>query len=289
MGILYLIQPAELIGTNHYKIGCSSKSSIDRVKYGYKKGTRYLIILECDNAFDIEKNLKDVFNENFTLIAGREFFKGDENEMLKLFYNTYLTNKNIGVDTKQKIQETLYQEKCDEEYHCDEEDFEANEESDEESDEETIEDFDGECDVKYICEVKSKHFCEKCNYKTIRKSQYERHLLTKKHKTTKIQQNQTYNCECGKEYTHRASLFNHKKKCNYKEEKQEEETNEKVDYKNLFIQMLNHNKELQELMISQQEEFMKQQKDLFIKQQEDTNKKFENQFENLILHIRNTN
>jgi hypothetical protein len=95
MGMLYLIQPAHLIGTNHYKIGCSSKSSIDSVIYCYKKGTRYLIILECDNAFDIKKKIKDVFNENFKLIAGREFFKGDENKMLELFYNIYITNKKI--------------------------------------------------------------------------------------------------------------------------------------------------------------------------------------------------
>jgi hypothetical protein len=39
MGILYLIQPAEYIGTDCYKIGYSDKSNIDRVKYGYKKGT----------------------------------------------------------------------------------------------------------------------------------------------------------------------------------------------------------------------------------------------------------
>mgnify|MGYP006090550431 CR=1 FL=1 len=42
-GIIYLIQPAELVGTNRYKIGCSKKPNLDRVKKGYKKGTRYLI------------------------------------------------------------------------------------------------------------------------------------------------------------------------------------------------------------------------------------------------------
>ena len=29
-----------------------------------------------------------------------------------------------------------------------------------------------------------KFFCEKCNYSTERKSQYERHLMTAKHKNT---------------------------------------------------------------------------------------------------------
>ena len=68
--------------------------------------------------------------------------------------------------------------------------------------------------------MEKKFCCEICDYKTIRKSQYNRHLLTAKHKnnenTTNIQQNTTEKssniCVCGKKYTHRASLFNHKKK-----------------------------------------------------------------------------
>jgi len=47
MGIIYLIQPTELIGTNVYKLGCSSKSTIERIKQGYKKGTICIYILEC--------------------------------------------------------------------------------------------------------------------------------------------------------------------------------------------------------------------------------------------------
>jgi hypothetical protein len=34
-GIIYLIQPAELIGTNRYKIGMSNKLNLDRCKTGY--------------------------------------------------------------------------------------------------------------------------------------------------------------------------------------------------------------------------------------------------------------
>ena len=44
-GIIYLIQPAELLGTNRYKIGCSGKNSLDRCKKGYKIGSRYLSII----------------------------------------------------------------------------------------------------------------------------------------------------------------------------------------------------------------------------------------------------
>jgi len=68
------------------------------------------------------------------------------------------------------------------------------------------------------------YICEKCDFKCSKQSDYNRHILTAKHKnttkynkiqqnTTKIQQLENYVCECGKAYKHRASLFNHKKKC----------------------------------------------------------------------------
>ena len=61
--------------------------------------------------------------------------------------------------------------------------------------------------------------CEKCDYKCYKKSDYEKHLKTKKHNTTKYNKvqhensQQEYTCECGKSYSHRATLHNHKKKC----------------------------------------------------------------------------
>ena len=40
-GIVYLIQPEELLQTNRYKIGCSTKNDLSRV-CSYKKNSRYL-------------------------------------------------------------------------------------------------------------------------------------------------------------------------------------------------------------------------------------------------------
>ena len=54
-GIIYLIQPTELIGTRRYKMGCSENTELERVKNGYKKGTRYILIMECNNPFILEK------------------------------------------------------------------------------------------------------------------------------------------------------------------------------------------------------------------------------------------
>jgi hypothetical protein len=84
-GIIYLIQPAELIGTNRYKIGMSNNPDLERCKNGYKKGTRYLCIMECNNPLKIENEIKKIFNTKFKLIAGNEYFEGIENDILNVF------------------------------------------------------------------------------------------------------------------------------------------------------------------------------------------------------------
>ena len=72
--------------------------------------------------------------------------------------------------------------------------------------------------------------CKKCDYSCSRKSDFNKHLNSKKHNTTnttKIQQKILIIAECGKKYTHRASLFNHKKTCDYKENDDLQEKNSK--------------------------------------------------------------
>lgn len=103
-GIIYLIQPAELIGTHRYKIGCSENTELDRVKKGYKKGTRYIIIMECNNPFVLEKKIKNIFNEKFKLIAGYEYFEGEEEIMKEYFLKLKIEHdKNVALlDTNNK-------------------------------------------------------------------------------------------------------------------------------------------------------------------------------------------
>ena len=69
----------------------------------------------------------------------------------------------------------------------------------------------------------SKNYCcIICDYNTCRSSQYERHLLTRKHtiltqthdfdkKSSKL----VFTCECGKNYKYRQSLYTHKKICSF--------------------------------------------------------------------------
>ena len=93
------------------------------------------------------------------------------------------------------------------------------------------------------------YYCKNCNYNTSRKSQYERHLITQKHKylqnTDAEPSKKKYICQCGREYKYRQSLYNHRKTC--KGEKKETaiiENEENIDYKTMFLEIINENKEL---------------------------------------------
>ena len=68
--------------------------------------------------------------------------------------------------------------------------------------------------------------CKKCEYATSRKSSYDKHLSTGKHKMVTNGYNEPLNvfeCECGNSYKHRQGLSRHKKNCTFVEEKEEEE------------------------------------------------------------------
>ena len=64
MGLIYLVQPAELVGTNRYKIGCSGKDDLSRI-LSYKKNTKYLLISSSDNYSELENILKNEFKKKF--------------------------------------------------------------------------------------------------------------------------------------------------------------------------------------------------------------------------------
>ena len=90
-GIVYFIQPSELVGTDRYKVGCSSNNSLERLK-SYRKGTRIIAVLDSYNPFQLEKIIKSEFNNTFTLISGTEFFIGNESDMKKTFINIHEEN-----------------------------------------------------------------------------------------------------------------------------------------------------------------------------------------------------
>ena len=101
--------------------------------------------------------------------------------------------------------------------------------------------------------------CEKCSFNTCRKSHYEKHLLTQKHKYLQnndvVATKKKYVCDCGKEYNYRQSLYNHRKTC--KGEKKETaiiENEENVDYKSMFFEIIKKNNEFQDLLMKQSQQ-----------------------------------
>ena len=56
-----------------------------------------------------------------------------------------------------------------------------------------------------------KYLCKECEYNTIRESQYERHIKTKKHLNNKKEK--IFKCDCGKYYKYASGLSKHKKTC----------------------------------------------------------------------------
>lgn len=68
-----------------------------------------------------------------------------------------------------------------------------------------------------------KFFCDKCDFKSSKQSEWDRHLSTRKHqiRAEYLQKTPGYTCLCGKTYKHRQSLFTHKQVCDYDEEFQD--------------------------------------------------------------------
>jgi hypothetical protein len=119
-----------------------------------------------------------------------------------------------------------------------------------------------------------KFICEKCCYKTDNKSDYNKHILTLKHKNTtkyninvanvakpEIMLNKQFICECGKAYPFRASLYNHKKKCTFikcidENKSQEsltilEEDNNNNELKDLVCKLITENNEIKNTILKE--------------------------------------
>jgi len=109
-----------------------------------------------------------------------------------------------------------------------------------------------------------KFICERCDFKCCKKSNYDKHILTLKHKNNDngLQKNaekmlgKKYKCNCGKEYVHRQGLYAHKKICITQEIQGEQNDNiielfikENSDFKSLMFEMMKNNTNLQSQML----------------------------------------
>jgi hypothetical protein len=111
--------------------------------------------------------------------------------------------------------------------------------------------------------INAKNFsCEKCAFKCSKKSNFAKHLTTRRHKilTNDLQKNadnfnHEFNCDCGRTYKHRQSLYKHQKEC--KNLKACDAANESVEpscsqiekLTNLIFDVVKQNQELQKQVL----------------------------------------
>jgi hypothetical protein len=100
--------------------------------------------------------------------------------------------------------------------------------------------------------IKRKYNCEKCNFKCSKQSNFNKHLLSAKHKRListdeNIPKNpSTYNCDCGKTYRHLSSLYKHKINCSFNENAIVIQEN--PEEKPSMMDIITHNKEIMSML-----------------------------------------
>ena len=72
--------------------------------------------------------------------------------------------------------------------------------------------------IQNSSEILQKFYCDKCDYSCSRRGDFNKHVQSVKHNATLSYKNATensYTCDCGKNYKHSSSFYRHKKICNY--------------------------------------------------------------------------
>ena len=120
-----------------------------------------------------------------------------------------------------------------------------------------------------------KFICENCKFKCSKQSDFDRHTLTAKHqyRTNRTEprqkratpQNKQFECECGKVYKARNSLWYHKHQCTYNETNADEPviaTAQPVEISsqsNIILELLRENKEFKQLVVDQNKQLHENQ------------------------------
>jgi hypothetical protein len=112
-----------------------------------------------------------------------------------------------------------------------------------------------------------KYICAFCSITCAKKTEWTRHLNTKKHQVNESDENghkksTILTCKCGKKYKDRSGLWRHEKKCTFKEEEDVSQQSSQPDmafFTNLVLEVVKNNSELQK----QNQEFQKQMLELY--------------------------
>ena len=110
--------------------------------------------------------------------------------------------------------------------------------------------------------IRKKYICKKCAFSSSNKKDYDKHLLTKKHKNQylSIKKSIQHNCEiCNKTYKDASGLWRHNKKFHNNNISKKNPKSITSDSKSeldseLVLKVLEENKELRKLLTTQQEQ-----------------------------------
>ena len=109
--------------------------------------------------------------------------------------------------------------------------------------------------------------CEICNYQTSNKKDYNKHLLTAKHKKMTFDvknHNKAFQCECGKWFSYRQGLHRHKKICQFVDEIDNAPTTDSI------VELIKQNTEFKQLILEQNKALQEQNKSLLELASKDT-------------------
>jgi hypothetical protein len=102
-------------------------------------------------------------------------------------------------------------------------------------------------------------YCENCDYATCKKSNYNNHLRSAKHKKSMFSNeikpilSSKFTChQCNKDYKDYSGLWRHKKKCN----KENNEKKEEKDVNQLVTYLMQENAEFKQLLIDQNKQII---------------------------------
>ena len=115
----------------------------------------------------------------------------------------------------------------------------------------------------FVAKSRQEYRCEKCDYNTCKRGDWNKHLETKKHKTREMLHNATdfvakkspklWRCECGKVYKHHTSYYRHKNQCTQRA-LSEHVTPNMDGMKDLMVSMVEENRELRAILLDQQKQ-----------------------------------
>ena len=128
-------------------------------------------------------------------------------------------------------------------------------------------------ETKNSTKISREYYCEKCDYKTFKKTDFKKHLLTAKHKicdkgndletletkfSTKVAQDDNnevkkYSCSfCERKFLSRSGLWKHKSKCQNIANKITNNV-QNID-SDLVVKILNDNQEMRQIILKQQQQ-----------------------------------